>query len=167
MQNVTKQQAEFLKVLTRCQGTLMKVCLYYHRHNPDNLRDLYQDIVCVLWERWPTFRDECDVNTWVTQIALNVAAQRMREHKRMPSFVQLDEDLCDAIADEAVSPLHDRLYHLIAQLDNDDDRNLLYLYLEKKSILQIAEIMNITYGAARQRLRRIKTKLIQLNNQIE
>ena len=35
---------------------LFKVCLFYTDRQPHNVRDMYQDIVCNLWQAWPSFR---------------------------------------------------------------------------------------------------------------
>lgn len=94
-----RQHTEFLKMLRHCEGTLMKVCLYFTDRSRDDFRDLYQEIACTLWEAWPTFRGESDLNTWVTRIALNVAGQEIRKRKRLPQFVELDESFYDTLAD--------------------------------------------------------------------
>jgi len=62
-------------MLRQCEGTLVKVCFYFTGRRRDDFRDLYQEIACNLWEAWPSFRGDSNVNTWVTRIALNVAGQ--------------------------------------------------------------------------------------------
>ena len=113
-----RQHTEFLKMLRHCEGTLMKVCLYFTDRSRDDFRDLYQEIACTLWEAWPTFRGESDLNTWVTRIALNVAGQEIRKRKRLPQFVELDESFYDTLADEATDLRYHRLYDLIDRLDD-------------------------------------------------
>jgi hypothetical protein len=39
-----------MEMLARCERTLFKVCLFYTDRQPDNVRDMYQDIVCNLCE---------------------------------------------------------------------------------------------------------------------
>ena len=157
-----RQQTEFLKMLRQCEGTLMKVCLYFTDRRRDDFRDLYQEIACTIWEAWPTFRGESDVNTWVTRIALNVAGQEIRKRKRMPQFVELEESFYDTLADEASDLRYHRLYNLIDRLDDDDERKLLFLYLDRKRLREIAEITGTTESAVKQKLYRIKQKLNDL-----
>ena len=45
-----KREEQFLEMLARCERTVFKVCLFYTDRQPDNVRDMYQDIVCNLWE---------------------------------------------------------------------------------------------------------------------
>lgn len=154
-----RQHTEFLKMLRHCEGTLIKVCLYFTDRSRDDFRDLYQEIACTLWEAWPTFRGESDLNTWVTRIALNVAGQEIRKRKRLPQFVELDESFYDTLADEATDLRYHRLYDLIDRLDDDDERKLLFLYLDRKRLREIAEITGTTETAVKQKLYRIKQKL--------
>ena len=164
MQADTRQEAEFLEVLRQCEGTLVKVCFYFTDRRRDDFRDLYQEIACNLWEDWPSFRGDSNVNTWVTRIALNVAGQEIRRRKRLPQFVRFDESFYDTLADEATDSLYQQLYHLIDRLD-DDDRKLLYLYLDRKPLREIAAITGYTENNVKQRIHRIKQKLHTLKQQ--
>ena len=47
-----RQQSEFLQMLSQCEGILIKACLYFTDRRRDDFRDLYQEIVCTLWESW-------------------------------------------------------------------------------------------------------------------
>ncbi len=165
MANETKQQADFINMLTRCRGSVLRVCLFYTKLNGENFQDLYQDILCALWESWPSFKGKSKANTWATRIALNVGALKYRAHKRMPTFIHIDEEICNNIADETSVPYHDLLYQLIERLDSEEDRQLLYLYLDRKKQSEIAKILGISTEAVRQRIHRITEKLIKLNEQ--
>lgn len=160
-----RQQTEFLEMLRQCEGTLLKVCLYFTDRRRESVRDLYQEIACVLWESWPKYRGESKLNTWVTGIALNVAGQELRKRNKAPLFVELDESLCDTLADEQGDSLYRRLYRLIDRLGNDGDRKLLFLYLDGKSNHEIAGLTGLTVVSVKKRLHRIKIKLKELNTQ--
>lgn len=165
MANETKRQADFIDMLEHCRGSVLKVCLYYSKHNNENFQDLYQDILCALWENWPTFQGMSKANTWVTSIAIKVGALKYRTHKRMPIFVELNDEVCGDIADETAIPYHDILYDLIERLSSEDDRQMLYLYLDGKSHSEIAKAFGLTTVNVRQRIHRITKKLIKLNEQ--
>ena len=160
----TRQEAEFLEMLRQCEGTLVKVCFYFTDRRRDDFRDLYQEIACNLWEAWPSFRGDSNVNTWVTRIALNVAGQEIRRRRRLPQFVRFDESFYDTLADEATDSLYQKLYKLIDLLD-DDDRKFLYLYLDRKPLREIAAITGYTENNVKQRIHRIKQKLYTLKQQ--
>lgn len=150
-------------MIRQCESILVKVCLYFTSRRPDDLRDLYQEIACTLWEAWPSYRGEGDLKNWVTRIALNVAGQEVRRRKRMPQFVKLDESFYTSLANEADDPRYQYLYSLIHRL-NDEERKLLYLFLDHMRYREIAEITGSTENAVKQKLYRITQKLINLKN---
>jgi RNA polymerase sigma-70 factor (ECF subfamily) len=51
-------------MLRRSRRILYKVCLAFTDRQPDNVDDLYQEIVCNLWRGWPKFRGESDTSDW-------------------------------------------------------------------------------------------------------
>ena len=59
---IDQRESEFMEMLARCERTLFKVCLFYTDRQPDNVRDMYQDIMCNLWQAWPSFRHESKEN---------------------------------------------------------------------------------------------------------
>ncbi len=159
-----KQEEEFMEMTTRCERLLFKVCLFYTDRQPDNVRDMYQDIVCNLWQAWPSFRHESKENTWVYRVALNTAAAQLRKRSRTPSIVLLSDEMVSTLVDYRQDELSNRLYRLIDHLGKAD-KSLILLYLDKIPYNQIAEIVGVSEAAARKRVERIKQKLITLNNE--
>ncbi len=131
------------------------------RRHPD--KD--QEIVCTLWELWPTFRGESKPSTWVTRIALNVAGQEIRKRKRMPLFVEYDAAIHDILSDEATDLRYHPLYRLIDNLQDDYDRKLLFLYIDRHPLREIADITGTTEAAVKQRLYRIRQQLLEMKQQ--
>ncbi|MBQ7490135.1 MAG: sigma-70 family RNA polymerase sigma factor [Bacteroidales bacterium] len=159
-----KQEEEFMEMTARCERLLFKVCLFYTDRQPDNVRDMYQDIVCNLWQAWPSFRHESKENTWVYRVALNTAATQLRKRSRAPSIVLLSDEMVSTLVDCRQDELSNRLYRLIDHLGKAD-KSLILLYLDKIPYNQIAEIVGVSEAAARKRVERIKQKLITLNNE--
>ena len=153
-----------MAMLARCERTVFKVCLFYTDRQPDNVRDMYQDIVCNLWQAWPNFRGESKENTWVYRVALNTAVAQLRKRRRTPSFVLLTDEMVTTLVDPQQEELQKQLYSLIDQL-NKADKSLILLYLDKIPYDQIAEIVGVSEAAARKRVERIKQKLIILNTE--
>lgn len=165
MKNRT-DDTEFLQMLRQCEGSLLGVCLRFGRGDRDAVRDLYQDIVCTLWDAWPAFRHRSDAATWATAVAVKVAAQTRRRRRQMPTFVQLDESVYDMLADEGDDPRYRRLFALVDQL-SETDRQLLYLHLDRIPTHTIAALLDLTDVGVRQRLRRIRKRLVKLNEEYD
>lgn len=157
-------QDEFMAMLRRCQGTLVKVCLTFGGSNAEDQRDLYQEIVCELWASWPSFRHESQASTWATGVALNVGSKRSRRHRRRPEIVTMEESFFDSLADEAGDERYQRLYQLV-ELLGATERRLLYLYLDRMPLRDIARMENLSTAAVKLRILRIKKKLKLLKEQ--
>lgn len=59
--------------------------------NPDLAEDLSQETFVRAWAGLRTFRGECRFRTWVVQIALNLARDRVRSATRGPRLLSLEE----------------------------------------------------------------------------
>ena len=137
---------EFNHFLQESNKILVEVCLRFTDRQPDNVRDLYQDIVLSLWESWPSFRGESSRTTWVYRIAVNTATSALRR--------QATERLAEEVKDERIAILYtiiDRLPVL--------DRAIFYLYLDNLSNRQIADILGRSERAVKQKIHRIKNKI--------
>ncbi len=156
------QSQAFLEMLRQCDSTIFKVCLMFTDRNPENVKDMYQDIVCSLWESWPNFRHQCSANTWVYRIAINTAISQIRHRSLSPMFSSLTDETYHNLADENKNPLVDELYTLINRL-LPNEKALLLLYLDSVPARDIGFALGITEAAVNHRIARIKTKLKKLN----
>ena len=157
------EEAAFLEMLGRSQRSIFQICLHFTDRRPDSIRDLYQEIVCTLWEAWPRFRGESSADTWVHRIALNVAVDEVRSHARQPRFVPLEDWMYDTVAEEVDKAPPD--YLRIVDALEPDERALVYLRLSRMSVRDIAETFSITEAAAKQRLYRLRQKIDKLKQQ--
>lgn len=153
---------EFLEAVYAHRMTIIRICAYFTDRQPDNLRDLCQEIVCTLWEQWPHFRGRSSVGTWVYRVALNTAVSEWRQRSHSPTLVPLDERLYETLAEE-VSKEPPDYYRLIEKLE-PDERALLYMRLDRMSISEIALQMGISEAAVKQRLYRIRQKYNKTSN---
>lgn len=149
-------------MLRQCEARVLSVCLFFARGDRDRFRDLYQEVARVLWEEWPHFRGESSLETWATSIALHTAALDWRSRSRGPDFVSLDERFYDIAVDEPTDDRYRTLYLLIDRLDSATDRQLLYLYIDRVPLADIATRMGTSTAAIKERIYRIKKKLIAL-----
>lgn len=157
-------EQDFLELLKKCEGTIFKVCLMFTDRQPDNVKDMYQDIVCDLWKGFPYFRKESSMNTWVYRIALNTAGMIRRKNRIKPSFISLDETVYNKMmVDESATALIDCLYELVDNLGKSE-KSILLMYLDEIPQSEIAVEMGVSEAAINQMIYRIKKKLVKLNN---
>ncbi len=151
---------QFVELIKTHQGIVHKVCGMYRR-DPDDRKDLFQEIVIQLWKAFPKFRQEAKVSTWIYQIALNVAISDFRKESRKPIRVELSEtfaNISDNQYDYSFEEKLKVLYQAIDQL-SEVEKAIMMLYFEEKSNEEIAEIIGISQNNVRVKMTRIREKL--------
>jgi len=165
-------QDRFQALLERHRKIVFKVANMYCR-NPEDRRDLAQEIGTQLWRSFPGFDESRSFSTWMYRIALNVAISfaRQASHREKHSLSleesRLDdhgvgEGGIDAIDDNAA--LHEpdervrALHRFIDQLDVLN-RALMLLYLEDRSYREIAEVLGISETNVATKINRLKQRI--------
>ncbi len=149
---------EFVDILNNHRGLIYKVCHLYC-DDPEDRKDLFQEIVLQVWKSLESFRQESTIGTWMYRIALNTAITHFRKEKRLGGKVSLTgidiPDLNDSNEKE------DQLKELFKAIENLDriDKSIILLYLEEKNYEEISEITGLTRTNVGVRLNRIKIKL--------
>ena len=155
-------QKEFVWMLHRNERVLYKLCYRYTDQSHLQVKELYQDMVFHLWKGFSSFRGKGKELTWVYRVAYNTACQYCRNRNGRPQIVELDKDICDTLADTDADPLITRLYELIDKLQ-PDDKELLYMYLDRVPIKKMAATYKCTPRTILNRLHNIKQYLKEIN----
>ncbi len=153
----------FEALLAEHRGIVFKIANAYCR-DPDERRDLAQDIYTQLWRAFPRYDEGRSFSTWMYRIALNVAISHRRSFVRRDRHVsQMDAAALEALADprEPESDARVReLYRVIDQLDGLQ-RALILLYLEGRGHREIADVLGITETNVATKLSRLRQRLRQ------
>ena len=149
----------------RTYGAALDRLARAYESDPDQQRDLLQDIHLSLWRSFSNFDGRCSLRTWIYRVAHNVAASHVASDRRARSrhLLSLDEfdriDLADPNCNTAQSAERsialERLLHLIQQL-KPLDRQLVLLFLEGVDAAEIGDITGISPGNVATRIHRIK-----------
>jgi RNA polymerase sigma-70 factor (ECF subfamily) len=133
--------------------------------DPDERRDLVQDIHVALWRSFAGFDGRCAIGTWTWRVAHNAAAshvgrRRRRPAQRLATLEELETTAGGADPEAAAgeSQVLDRLNGLIQAL-GPPDRQVMLLYLEDLPAAEIAEITGLTPGAVAVKIHRLKALL--------
>ena len=148
-------------------GALDRLASAYEA-NPEERRDLLQDIHVALWRSFAGFDGRCSLRTWVYRVAHNVATSHVIRQKRKNSALVTLEAI-EAMPDDTHGAgvqehVHDqrvsleRLMALIHRL-KPPDRQLMLLYLEGLDAASIGEVMGVSAGSVATRIHRIKNVL--------
>jgi RNA polymerase sigma-70 factor (ECF subfamily) len=151
-------KSEFIDILNKHRGLIYKVCNLYCS-DPEDRKDLFQEIVLQVWKSWENFRGEAALSTWMYRIALNTAITHLKKERRLGSPVSIvNIDIPDVEENGETEELLKQLFGAIDDLDKID-KSVILLYLEEKSYDEISEITGLTKSNVGVRLNRIKTKL--------
>jgi len=154
------QQKEFLQLITRHQGIVRKVSRLYC-DNPEDRKDLFQEILLQLWKSFDSFRKDSSFATWMYRVSLNTAITYLRGNSREKALVR---DMPGGEALENFSEEDERkemLFDAIGQLSLAD-KSIIILYLDNYKYEEIADILGISVSNTGVKINRIKKKLEKL-----
>ena len=147
-------------------GPALARLAHAYESDPDNRRDLLQEIHLALWRSLARFDERCSLRTWVYRVAHNTAISWTIRQKRTGPWTLVSLDELDAIpvAPEAEKSMAvDRLTELIRKL-RPLDREVILLYLEGMDAAEIGELTGISAGNAATKVHRIKSLLARQFN---
>ena len=132
--------------------------------DPEQRRDLLQEIHVQLWRSLRLFDGQCSLQTWVYRVAHNVGASHVLRMRRASArLVELEaleaepgffDGETQANQQYSVSILLDRIYRL-----KPLDRQIILLYLEGEQAATIADVTGLSAGNVATKIHRIKALL--------
>jgi RNA polymerase sigma-70 factor (ECF subfamily) len=136
--------------------------------DPEDRRDLLQEIHIALWRSFEAFAAQCSLRTWVYRVAHNAATSHVMRSRRRKSMTLVSLEEIDALGSMASNDntsqlleharILEQLYALIQRL-NPLDRQTILLYLEGMDAASIGEIIGISSGNVATKIHRIKAIL--------
>ena len=135
--------------------------------DPDQQKDLLQDIHFALWRSFAKFDGRCSEATWVYRVAHNVAATHVASRKRQRAGGMLTLDELETIPDpaqpdpEAATGERQALARLMALVRAlaVPDRQVVLLYLEGLDAAAIGEVCGLKANAVAVKIHRLKAVL--------
>lgn len=163
------QDARYIAA-AREHGTMIERLARGYEADPELRRDLVQEIHAALWRSFAIYQGQCAERSWVQRIAHNVAVTHMmtgRRGRKVP-LVGLDEIAelpggGDTERETGERGLANRLLTAIHRL-KPADRQVMLLYLEDLTAVEIGEVTGLSAGAVAVRIHRLKALLAQPYN---
>ena len=147
-------EEEIRNAVLKYSDMLYKICIVI-LCNEQDVQDAIQDTFCRYMERKPAFRDGEHEKAWLIRVATNICRDMIRFRLRHPK-VCIDElaDSLTTAAPEQRETLEELLELPVKQ------KMVIYLHdVEGYRIREIAEILGITEGAVKMRLKRGKEQI--------
>jgi len=156
------EKDKYIPAIKENQKLIFKIC-YAYCSNPENRKDLQQEILLQLWNSFAKFDGRVKISTWIYRIALNTAISFYRNDRKnknikatidvsIISLSNLESDFSDQ--EEKIA----MLYQFIERL-NELDKALILLYLDNNKYKEIADILGISETNVATKISRIKKNL--------
>lgn len=141
---------------------IIKICRAY-TNSQEDFEDYYQEVCLQIWRSRNNFRGQAEWSTWVYRLALNVSLTMLKKNNKNQQYFTSEsppDELTEnnqLFSDEALNHLYDAIKCL-----SEVDRGVILLYLEEKSLKEIAEIIGTNPNNIGVRIKRIKERLKKL-----
>lgn len=157
---IAEKEKIFLEMLDSYKNQIYRVCWGFTK-KPQDVEDLFQEIILNVWKGIDGFRKDSTLSTWVYRIAVNTCILWQKKTTQVESLenIQIPEN---TIENEAFQTEHNpKLLKLRAAIHNlkKFDRSLMLLVMEGFSYKEIAEISGISVSNVGAKINRIKTKI--------
>ena len=152
-------QERFITYLEGYKKLIVKVAGAYCA-DPENRKDLVQEISLQLWKAYPNYDASVALSTWTYRIALNVSISFLRKEtsrKRREEQYHRERDILEwrnPVLDERL----EQHYRIIDQL-KPLDKGIIILSLEGCKNTEIADVMGMSPSNVSTRLHRIREQL--------
>lgn len=156
-------ELKFTQTIREHKGTIYTVC-YMFSNNPQEVADLFQEILINLWKGFPKFRSDSNVRTWIYRVSLNTCISSERKESRNKDTLPLKMDINLFDDSDEDSKQVQMLRARISKL-GPFDRAIVLLWLENLSYDEIGAIVGISAKNVSVRLVRIKDQLKKMSNE--
>ena len=155
-------ERQYEKVIDSYGGLIAKIC-YYFSADPEEFKDLRQEVLLNIWKGWEKFRNDSKLSTWIYRVSFNTCVSYQRKERKAKDTISIDH-VIDLPGDQDSDLLerYNAMHRLIRQL-NFEDRAIILMWLDEKSYDEIAELMGINRNTLAVRLKRIKEKLVRMS----
>ncbi|MEO0794288.1 MAG: sigma-70 family RNA polymerase sigma factor [Verrucomicrobiota bacterium] len=153
------QNAIFEKWLKDHKGILLKIACSFTT-NPEDRKDLFQELATCVWSSIPQFRATASPTTWIYRVCLYRAIAWSKSEKTRHSKTQSIDEVAHEIGKttKQIDPRLNWLYEQIATL-GEINRSLVILILDGYSYQEVADILGISESNVGVKFNRIKKKL--------
>ncbi|MBN1185022.1 MAG: RNA polymerase sigma factor [Bacteroidales bacterium] len=163
MKKLNKEET-FNAIVSENSERIKRICRYYNS-NPEDQKDMYQEVLVNIWKSLENFRGDSAISTWIYRVAVNTSLTFTgKAFKQMKLIVNSDtQNLGSIVDDENYESLQKE--EQFNKLQNElnllsvIDKALISLMLEGLMMKEIADIIGITESNVKVKLHRIKDQL--------
>lgn len=174
VQNIVKgnNMMLFEEIYDRYSKAIYNKCRSFSKSNAE-AEDLTQDIFLQLFIKLGSFQGRSKFSSWVYSFTYNFCVNYVNRNK-----ARKISDRSDAISNTAEKVYHDidedslfemrsmKLKKALQQISPEDKTILLLKYQDGVSIKELTVLMNVSESAVKMRLKRAKSKILEIYNKL-
>ncbi|MBS1516461.1 MAG: RNA polymerase sigma factor [Bacteroidetes bacterium] len=165
--NSPDKDIRFLKIISDHKKLIYKICYAYCK-DPDDRKDLEQEIIIQIWRSLDKYDEKFKLSTWLYRISLNTAISFYRKAATEDKY--REQYSKEIISLQEINPAEnssekgnkderiDFIYEFLEELDKVN-KALLLLYLDCNTYKEISLILGISETNVATKISRLKTKL--------
>ncbi len=167
VERLKKRDAGAFQELIDLHGEALRTLIGRLMAFDPEMEDVLQNTFVQVWRKIPSFRSQSSIRTWITRIAINQTRNHQRSVRRWLRHFQdrftleTTEKEHQCATESNQDPRWDSIQLAMKKLPYRDREILVLVYLEEKSILEIADAMNEKKNTLEVRLHRAKKLLKQ------
>ncbi len=165
--------AAFESLIREHQTRLYHTCLRM-MSNPDDARDMAQEILVKIWRSLPSFKGDSSFSTWLYRIAVNTCLDELRRRKKakqtsMEALAESGWEPADPDAERLLDRALNRelIYRALGELHEDFRAVIVLRDVNGMAYEEIAEILGCPIGTVRSRLNRARKLLAKILLEME
>lgn len=165
----------FEKIYRSNKNIVYNLALQYVQ-NIEDAEEITQDVFVSVYEKLDTFQNKSKVSTWIYKIAIHksldfIKAKKAKKAKKRFGFItSLWDEKTDSVKAELVNFDHpgvlmeykeslQKLFRIINTLNEKQKTVIILTKIEQKSIIETAEIMDLSPKAVESLLQRAKNNI--------
>lgn len=146
-------------LVRQSQGLVYRVCISI-LDDPSDAEDATQETFISALKALPGFRGDSSFNTWLYAIAVNACRRHLKQRRRQQSIHTALAYGTPAFGDHPPDPeqtvIHSEvagaLWSAVSELDEEHRLPVILRYYHELSVVEIAQILDISEGTAHSRL---------------
>jgi len=160
-----KKEDRFNEIVSENGDRIQRICRYYNS-NPENQKDMYQEVLVNIWKSLDNFKGNSSVSTWVYRVAVNTSLTFTgKAFKEMKLIVDVDAENFNHVIDEDILDSKQKQELQFEELQKElnllsvIDKALISLMLEGLSMKEISDVIGITESNVKVKIHRVKENL--------
>lgn len=168
----------FEKIIKDSYNMIYNLGLRLFNYNKEETEDFVQDVYVQVYEKYNTFLEKSNINTWIYSLALNLGLNKIKKNKKFKAMIEKFPNQEIEYQDKEINSIKDladelklKIQKELIQLPEIYRLPLILYYYEKLTYKEMSEKLNIPEGTLKSLIYRgkliLKNKILHLKEYFE